>query len=325
MMDLGKCTRFVSVHKDSWFDTSMPFEKDDGAYMCGHAAVLVGNSVFLYGGHHDSREVEYIYIYDISRDKWSAIFVGVLAGDLLYGAMQMAFLFEDKMISYMKNCSSLIKVDCLLLTVTRLETYGDPYPRISGLVGAYHETREEGILCNGSHLYIYEARSNSFRKRKPKGTVPARRSRHACCVSIRTFILTGGDIESGIEREETPGLQLYALTLSTMTWARLEPRSGYVPERRFLFTASYVNGRIFVMGGYGASNNLDVFSLEDQRWHGVAPTATAQRDTFELTGAGLMDGTRDHAVVHTEEKLIIFGGFGDYYEVHNPMVIAPVM
>ena len=321
-VDLGNCGAFRSEQKDATFDSTMPFDTGE-YYMYGHATVLVGDRVYAFGGYHNQNKVDCMYIYRINRNVWSAHKLKSTYRRRVYGRVKLAFVHNDALFAYVwlhdaanEDSYSLAMLDCI-----EMEGWEAINPRgkrpVSDqpMTGAFHESSGVAYLCNGSEVYALNAENEKIETVETKGAKPFNRCSHACCTSPTSFIMSGG------EQFDSP-LELHVLELQFKQWSTIRPITGYKPPHRYLFTLSYVNGEYLHWADIRNSNQFDVFSLEENCWRNIVPFGW-KSDGFELGGAGLMDGTREHAEVHTKDKMIVFGGFGDNFEIENPLFILP--
>ena len=312
-IDLGNCQSFSST-----FPYPRGLRAAQNNYIYGHSVALIGHRLYVFGGRFDYPASVMLYVCDTNSYTWRSLVVNP-GGRTLKGYMvSLAFVHRDKIFAYVfkGNKSEMYEIDSVLLNSWCLSSGAFPMLHTT-TAGAYHEQTEEAFLCNGPELYVLDMITRRYTKPKTKGSKPRFRVDHSCCTSPTTFFLGGGSVQGG-------GFELYALKIKQLTWAVIQCATPYRPPRRNLFSMSYINERIFVMGGYNCWNQLDVFSVSESKWYCVvSAVGVASGDQMTLEGSGLMGGTRHHAAVHTKDKIYFVGGHGDRYVRVRFLVLEP--
>ena len=276
----------------------------------GNGSVLLGHRLFVFGGALGKHLHVSVFVCDLKSYKWST-----LNPKSLYGRgspqdqhLGTCFLHNEMLFAFVNEFNGRLKVYKLDSVLTdewqRVKFKGSSYKKINA-TGAYHERREEAILCNGDDVHVFRVNGNQLQRQETKGTKPGTRVGHRCCMSPTVFFLAGDT--------KPKKLDLFALTLDTLTWSKVRVKSTNVPPERYRFSMSYVNGRIFVMGGYPVFNRLDVFEIKESRWKCVYPNEDSlPEDRLEIFGH-LEGGTRVHSASITRDELLIVGGHGSKF------------
>ena len=308
-LHLGNCDSFVA----SW-KTPRSYRRGPKP-VAGHGSVLVGHILVVFGwsglGMHDGQ----VYICNVRTFRWKLLQTG--GPGLIYAPMLMGFVHNDTIFAIphlQYDDTSVYVLDLVYLDAwerVQLKT------NVGRVAGAFHEEREEAILCKGKDLYIFSPESRVLRSVRASGMNPGSRSYHSCCTSPSTFFLVGGYDNTDNFLDFAP-FRLYALLLRSMTWTVVVPNSGFVPPGRSNFSMSYMNGRIFVLGGVGGYSRIDVFGLQSCCWQTVVATPKG-KDELKLRGESMVS-RHAHVTICTRDKLMIIGGKGWLY---NVLTIAP--
>ena len=320
---LGNCSKFLSEFK-------VPSLRDDesppGLFLSAGVA-LVGHEVlaFRVSGSQLQNALFRCDMRDHFAYKWCSVQTTV---DPLpdnhrkpfHGrgteSIGLTFVHRDKLYTFVKNSINTVlgfRLDLVIQEVWENVVLRGVKSRYLPWTGAYHEEREHAYFSYGQRVYELDVESSILRSRKTTGENPGRRDDHACCISPRTFFVMGGSRQRD--------LNAFALDLETYTWAKIESTGQ---RMRYRFTASYINGRIFVMGGTNAANTLDTFDLLHDRWVNIYATDRSTDSTSKLRLQGsLYDGTERHQAVITRDKLLIVGGCGSMFENFGILSISP--
>ncbi|KAI0267960.1 hypothetical protein BGY98DRAFT_925341 [Russula aff. rugulosa BPL654] len=166
--------------------------------------------------------------------------------------------------------------------------------------------------CASSDLYVISTRDFSTTLLQTSGEIPTPRWAHSTALIGTTLLICGGQQKV---RERMPNHDtLYLLNLGTSDplmsksreWSRVVV-NGPGPGGRWAHTTTVVGSKLFVFGGVsgGETTNdmwtLDLNCLKSQPlWESFEPTPGNEKP---LPRSG-------HVSVTTEDRIIIFGGYG---------------
>ena len=312
---LGNCNRFSCVLKK-------PEMLKPPRFYCSIATVLVGHKLYVFGGL-GALTSSLVFVCDLNSQKWKRVEASDSKRMNQPGnkSARAYFVHNDKLFVFAGQGRKLLAYSLDLLSQNQWEKLHVGH--IPNGAGAYHEKRGEVFLCNGQALYVFCAEDMRGRIEETKGNKPEYRNHHGCCMSPSNFFLLGG---SRIVKSD-----LHTLSLSTMSWSTVRLTTAYTPfsTSRSEFSMSYINGRIFVMGGYPIAQNtnrLDVFEVTKQRWkciHSAQYVGSEHKLKLQLAGDAF-PGTRAHAAVVTRDRLLIVGGYGLALKGLNVMQLSPL-
>lgn len=101
---------------------------------------------------------------------------------------------------------------------------------------------------------------------------PTPRGGHSStAINEEVILLFGGYGGKGFSRRDSN--DLYALNVADWDWTKLEPK-GRAPEPRSAHSAAFVDGQLFICGGWNASNQLrdvSVLTVDTLTWTQVDP------------------------------------------------------
>lgn len=292
-------------------------------YHYGIGAILVGHRCLIFGGykhHHNRVPARFVYVYDTNTNSWGSVEPNNYA--LSFGQVKMSFLVEDSMFSYTWHEQKRI-YQFANLNVVSLEEWAlvnaKNMPRVSvGTAGCYVECRNEAILFGGgtsTEVHVFKVESRSWYIPDTKGHPPLPRENHALCSTRNVVFVAGGTIIRG--RQDSPAtkmLDLHLLTIEKRSFTWSHPRieaslsGGYMPKRRYLFSMTCVQNRVFVFGGYAGKSAFDVYSIKSNQWFTRVVDDDPSDPIISFAGNWSL-GTKEHAAVQTPQKLWIFGGF----------------
>ena len=277
----------------------------------GHGAVQVGHRCVLVGGY--SELSVYVYIYDLNKNSWERFLP--LDDYLAYGRVKMIFTAADTLFAYVwqegnRRKYELLAFDLVEMLGWRVVEAKDAPVLPWGASGCFVERRGEAMVISAKpghscNISIYHVEGKRWSQPKVTGKPPRLDMNHASC-STRLFVFVMGKI--------FPATHLYLFMLDVtrvpFAWSALID-SNYSPRSRYLFAASCTRNRIFVYGGYDGERSFDVYSIREKRW-----LTSFQMDN-EWT-----NGTSENAVVQSEERLLVFGGF--QLPSQTPLEITPI-
>ncbi|KAF8488443.1 galactose oxidase, partial [Russula emetica] len=174
--------------------------------------------------------------------------------------------------------------------------------------------------CASSDLYVFSTRDSSTTLLQTSGEVPIPRAAHGAALIGTTFLICGGKTDFGYQYVLNHD-SLYLLNLGTShllmsilrEWTRVVV-NGPGPGGRYYHTTTVVGSKFFVFGGQIDRNflndiwALDLNSLKSQPfWESYEPTPGNDKPLPRAR----------HVSVTTEDRIIIFGGYGDQHHYND--------
>lgn len=304
-MDLSSCSSFKArLLRPSGNPFNNRLQYGLGAVQIGHKCVLVGGY---------SERTPKVYVYDLNRNRWLSFLPQ--NHEVAMGRVKVIFTIGDTLYAYLWREGQMRKY--VLITYDLIEFSDwheidtkDPPTLPYGVSGCFVERRGEAVVTSpqktaiSGAVVVYRVRDKSWFHPKTTGEPPLLDMNHATC-SAGTSVFAIGD------SKEAPHLCLFHLDVTALPFVWSRPVGGnYFPRSRYLFQASCTVKRIFVYGGYAGNRAFDVYSIQEKRW------LTNIRMDNEWR-----DGTSENAVVQSEERLIVFGGF--QLPAQTPLEITP--
>jgi N-acetylneuraminic acid mutarotase len=130
----------------------------------------------------------------------------------------------------------------------------------------------------------------------------ARVCHHASVVDGKIYVTGGSDVSTPDERSHVRTVEVY--DPATDTWTQ----EGDMPVSRASGFSSVVDGKIYLIGGYGGSQQVDEFDPSTNTWHTKSDMPSARRSlsTSALDGkiyafGGYVAGVAGHPGVATVE------------------------
>jgi N-acetylneuraminic acid mutarotase len=258
----------LNLSKREWRDATNEFSGQRPPARSGHAAILVGRRLFIFGGSHYFRSKTHyndLYYLDLDEKRWvqpttkgdipsprtqcSASLIGTkiwfFGGDLLYPNIFFNDLFE---------------FDTETFRWRKWFPSGDiPMPRVGHSASVF----EKKIYFWGGHsepegdsfgaqkfndLYVLDTEKMEFTLLRQKGSVPSPRAWHSAQMSDNTQTMNGKIyIFGGTANGETFN-DVYALDIKTLTWKKCHMMG--VPSRPTYFHLSAkIYNKILLWGG----------------------------------------------------------------------------
>ena len=316
---LGNCAGFSSA-----LNVAVNGNVQPSGVFFNIGSVLVGHKLYVFGGTQGVHDAP-IFVCDINSYEWNQIdmhesrSVKTPRNKLV----KACYVHNDKLFVFTPGPSR--QLISFMLDLALLDQWHVVTPPGIGSVkaesaGAYHEQTGEVVFCNGDEVFVFWAEDRQGRFQETKGIKPGIRRSHGCCMGPSTFFLCGG---LGIQL-----FDVYALSLETMSWSVVQTTTAYSVSIGFDFSMSYINGRIFVMGGYPIglrTRQLDVLEVKEQRWMCVHSGRKVQREHKLELDNNVFGGTRAHSAVVTRDKLLILGGHGYSFLGLNVMELSPLV
>ena len=277
----------------------------------GIGAVLVGHECLVFGGHRGGARKHRIYKYDLLTSTWKAILPKNPSKD--FGEIRATFVVDDTLYACvwlnlaMRNV--LMTIDLVSMEEWMPTREDDSAQLGSGTTGSYVEARNELVLFggkgNGVAILVYSLSRSSWYLPNVSGNPPAPRYNHATCCSGRRMFVIGGE---SIGLEIAP-LDLHVLCLqsSRISWST-PITTGHAPTQRHHFTATYVDGRIFVYGGFSGLAHFDFYTVSENRWYIGSSSEASEQEGMAQFVSELTGGNAYHAAVAVGDKLLVLGG-----------------
>ena len=297
-----------------------------GAFEYGIGVVLVGHECLMFGGFNGGGKHR-VYKFDIAKKKWSQFLPENRVDD--FGSIAMTFVVDDRLYAYVW-CRRImqymfVSLD-LVLTEAWVRVGQNSCPQVGhGPSGAFVEATGEGVLFGGekknTDVFVYNVERSSWYPPKVSGTPPGPRKHHCTCCAGRRLFIVGGQLLP-LDEAHSNELSLHVLTIQGSRFAWSTPATiGRVPKKRYLFSATYFAGRIFVYGGNWGYRRFDIFSIRQSRWfNGVSSFADEEQGEVQFTSE-LEGGNAVHAAVVVNDKIFVFGG--TKLVSKSPLEIAP--
>ena len=119
-----------------------------------------------------------------------------------------------------------------------------------------------------------------------------------------------------------------------MTYSSLSPKDLRAPWPRFGYKVAMVGGRIFVFGGDGCQNNLEMLTVRNQTWESILHKDLTLRPRLdstmslhfvrELRGEGLGNVVAGHSLAVAPNRIVIIGGTGRSYKDFGFVAVTPL-
>lgn len=170
--------------------------------------------------------------------------------------------------------------------------------------------RNDEMYCN--ILFCFDTLTDKWSKPEINGEIPSPRDGHSACIVDHNMYIFGGFNE---DLYRFP-YQLHCLNLETMTWRYIlttEP----LPSPRDFHTATVLNHRIYVFGGRGYRysshqhtqdeiycTQIMYLDLRTRVWHKPYTTGT------------IPVGRRSHSAFVYNGNLYVFGGYNGIFDQH---------
>lgn len=182
-------------------------------------------------------------------------------------------------------------------------------------------TEQKDRACPNNDVYTLRVLVNDgvWAKEKPRGDIPLPRTHHAACELPGDRLLIFGGLHTSNKRFN----DTYILHVPSMTWSQPpNQRSGRepdnspspigAPEPRAYSTASVVDKKVYVFGGYGGVHYQsrafnDIYQLDIESWQWTKIEASGQIPEPRTGHVACVVGTR----------LLVFGGCSNSSQFNN--------
>ncbi|XP_074311264.1 acyl-CoA-binding domain-containing protein 4 [Silene latifolia] len=314
---------FSGLDHDQWATLPVSGPRPSGRYK--HAAAVVGDKLYIYGGSRNGRNLPDFQVLDLNNSSWSPLKPiaapnsinsenGSLLDVLPATSGHHMIVWEKKLLTIdgKSKSSSYITVRFLDLETEQggvLETAGDiPVAREGQsvtLVGSKliifggEDVRRK--LMNDIHILDLE--TMSWETAQTTQPPPSPRYDHATAVHADRYLLVFGGCS-----HSTCFNDLHVLDLHTMEWSQPETRGDYLAPRAG-HSGVTINGNWYISGGgdnkSGARDTL-VLDMTKLVWSVV--TTVNPRDPLASEGISICS-----ALIYGDVFLIAFGGYNGRY------------
>ncbi|OMO68777.1 Acyl-CoA-binding protein, ACBP [Corchorus capsularis] len=306
---------------DQWISPPITGQRPKARYE--HAAAVVQDKMYIYGGNHNGRYLSDLNVLDLRSWTWAKVDSKV-APESAESPSPVKFApcaghslipWENKLLSiagHTKDPSESIQVKAFDLqtgTCSMLKTYGKPPVSRGGqsvtLVGTtlviFGGQDAKRTLLND--LYILDLETMTWDEIDAVGVPPSPRSDHAAAVHAERYLLIFGG-----GSHATCFNDLHVLDLQAMEWSR-PTQQGEIPTPRAGHAGVTVGENWFIVGGgdnkSGASETV-VLNMSTLVWSVV--TSVQGRVPLASEGLSLVVGS-----LNGEDILISFGGYNGRY------------
>ncbi|MBA0875030.1 hypothetical protein Goshw_025238 [Gossypium schwendimanii] len=306
---------------DQWTSPTITGQRPKGRYE--HAAAVVEDKMYIYGGNHNGRYLSDLHVLDLRSCTWSKVEAKVESKsvetpspvNITPSAGHSLIPWENKLLSiagHTKDPSETFQVkafDLQIGTWSMLNTYGKPPVSRGGqsvtLVGTtlviFGGQDAKQTLLND--LHILDLETLTWDEIDAVGVPPSPRSGHAAAVHAERYLLIFGG-----GSHATCFNDLHVLDLQTMEWSR-PTQQGEIPVPRAGHAGVTVGENWFIVGGgdnkSGASETV-VLNMSTLAWSVV--TSVEGRVPLASEGLSLVVGS-----LNGEDILISFGGYNGHY------------
>ncbi|XP_022094720.1 kelch domain-containing protein 3-like [Acanthaster planci] len=256
---------------------------DGGPRRVNHAAALVGNWIYMFGG------------YCTGGDYHSLIPIDVYALDtvlLRWRKLPIASGEEtsQKLVPYLR--------------------YGHSVVNYEGKVYLWGGRNDNYGACN--KVFCYDTKTLKWSRPRTEGERPGGRDGHTACLIGDNMYIFGG-FEDGMV--QCYANTVYSLDLKEMFWTYIKAK-GDIPHWRDFHTAAAYHHRMIVFGGRSDEsgpyytnrefycNRLQVLDTQTKVWS--APPTTGD----------IPIGRRSHSAFMYRDHMYIFGGYNDITKMH---------
>jgi N-acetylneuraminic acid mutarotase len=165
-----------------------------------------------------------------------------------------------------------------------------------------------GIGVGGTDLqdlHVYDTETNSWTQVSGfTGTVPPVRAGHsAATINGKLYIFGGINYLDYVDRND-----LHVYDPVANSWTLIEGYTGSPPSERYLHSASVIDGKLYIFGGY------DTFDIDLQDMHVYDPLANSWANITGSTGPSSHGGLGQGSGV-IDGKIYLFGGYDSYGDV----------
>ena len=290
----------------------------------GHQAVLIGHSVYVWGGNHETKDKKRFSILDLRTNTWTT---KTLSNRFGAGQRVRVMLVQDDSIcalAFRNGVASafFVKIDALLLDeVLTKPTHGLPDLHF-GCAGAFLEKLKDLVIVGArGAVFALNIRFLSWNEVPTSGHGPISESGHACCSYSNVLYVAGG-----VPRGNDLDLHILTVKKNSCSWSKPKITLGSkLPTAKTGLTLTCSShDRIFAIGGVchtSTGDEFSMFSFRKNQWFDLKDHPSSSSD-MECKG-DRRQGTSYHAAVHTKDFLLVLGGFGARFTMSTPMTLTP--
>ncbi|GLT90254.1 hypothetical protein SLE2022_081970 [Rubroshorea leprosula] len=306
---------------DQWIAPPISGQRPKARYE--HAAAVVQDKMYIFGGNHNGRYLSDLHILDLKGWTWSKVDVKAepVSSESSSPVAVAPFAghslipWENKLLSiagHTKDASETIQVKAFDLqtgTWSNLKTYGkSPVSRGGQSVTLVGTTL---VIFGGqdakrtllSDLHILDLETMTWDEVDAVGVPPSPRSDHAAAVHVDRYLLIFGG-----GSHATCFNDLHVLDLQAMEWSR-PTQQGEIPTSRAGHASVTIGENWFILGGgdnkSGASETV-VLNMSTLTWSVV--TSVQGRVPLASEGLSLVVSS-----FKGEDILVSFGGYNGRY------------
>ncbi|CCI41479.1 unnamed protein product [Albugo candida] len=306
------------------------------AVRSGHSSLVVGSTMYIFGGYNEGNCHNDIYEFDLLRHHWEQI--DTISGITPDGRASHAWCASsDGRKLYLfggsgphwgqTNMGKLLQFDIKQRNWSIVETHGSNPP--PGYGQSLCAINSKLYLFGGTSghvyvndLYIFDEIGKLWKKEETSGQRPSPRYKHQTIAVGNRMYLIGG----GLYDPPKGPIDVYYLDVDSLIWYRVRS-TGFVPRSRIAHTICKIerplNTRILMFGGRddsgSRSNELSEFDVETGNWRLI------------LQQAGQPDPCDFHTAIMYEDQMFVFGGSNGlernndvyrYTAIHQPSTLT---
>ena len=215
----------------------------------------------------------------------------------------------------------LFRFNVLDEEVERCVTVGAEPGPAEGISGDYIESldlfvvfggRKAGGVCSNALYRLHEKRL--WQVENALGVAPRERFGHSsCCVEKSSIcaqiFMFGGAYMDNDDKMFLNDLHMLEYYNGAARWSEVQVlRNGPMARRRS--TLSYYSGRLFLVGGSGATENMpgiDLYDFKSTKWYKFA--SSKSKGKYVLNGNFVPRA--DHATIALNDRMLILGGVAE--------------
>ncbi|TMW56305.1 hypothetical protein Poli38472_008953 [Pythium oligandrum] len=278
----------------------------------GHSSLVVGDTMFVFGGYNEGNCHNDIYAFDLIRHHWSHIETSnSISPDGRASHTWCASSDKTKIYLFggsgphwgQTNMGKLLQFNIREKSWSIVEAEGTHPP--PGYGQSLCAINNKLYLFGGTSghlyvndLYVFDEATRTWKKEEMNGRRPSPRYKHQVAVIDNKMYVIGG----GLYDPPKGPIDAYYLDVETMTWTELECK-GNVPRSRIAHTIVQLTRephRLIMFGGRDDSgtrrNEMSEFNTLTGEW------------TIYEDEPGQPDARDFHTAVMHEDQMFIFGG-----------------
>ncbi|TDH68682.1 hypothetical protein CCR75_004748 [Bremia lactucae] len=279
----------------------------------GHSSLVVGDTMYVFGGYNDGNCHNDIYAFDLMRHDW--VHIETPNGISPDGRASHAWCSStDNSKLYLfggsgphwgqSNMGKLLQFNIRDKEWTIVEAEGTNPPPGYGQSLCAIDNKLYLFGGTSGHvyvndLYVFDELTKIWKKEETRGNCPSPRYKHQVAVIGNRMFVVGG----GLYDPPKGFIDTYYLDVDTLEWQRIEC-GGDIPKSRIAHTISQFSSdpsRLIMFGGRDDSgarqNELSELNVQTGEWR------------IYNDKEGLLPDARDfHSTVAYNEHIFVFGG-----------------